>query len=54
MYMAGWGINSSMADQIYRQMLSFRKLDRHPFTGTQASVSAILTGIGYESGGGFH
>ena len=31
MYLAGWGINSSMANQIYLQMLNYRRMDKAPF-----------------------
>jgi spermidine synthase len=31
MYLAGWGINSSMANEIYLKMMSFRKMDQAPF-----------------------
>jgi hypothetical protein len=31
MYLAGWGINSSMANDIYLKMMSFRKADQAPF-----------------------
>jgi spermidine synthase len=50
MYLAGWGINSQMADAIYRQMLSYRRPDKYPFTGSSATVQALLTAIGYVSG----
>jgi spermidine synthase len=52
MYLAGWGINSSMADGIYRQMLSFRRMDQHPFTGSKATLDSLMSGIGYVSGRG--
>ena len=52
MYLAGWGINSSMADQIYRQMLNFRKVDKHPFTGSPAAVAAQVNAIDSASNGG--
>jgi len=31
MYLAGWGINSSMANDIYLKILSYRKMDKAPF-----------------------
>ncbi len=52
MYLAGWGINSSMADRIYRQMLSFRRMDQHPFTGSKATIDSLMSGIGFVSGHG--
>ena len=50
MYLAGLGINSQMADPIYRQMLSFRRLARHPFTGSPATITSLTNAIGYLSG----
>ncbi len=50
MYLAGWGINSSMADPIYRRMLSYRRLARHPFTGSPATVESLLNAIRSVSG----
>jgi hypothetical protein len=41
-YMGGWGINSQLADPIYRDMLKFRRLSDHPFTGSQESVARLL------------
>ena len=52
MYLAGWGINSSMADGIYRQMLSFRRMDQHPFKGSKATMDSLMSGIEYVSGRG--
>ena len=52
MYLAGWGINSSMADSIYRQMLSYRRLEKNPFTGSSATIESLMTAIGYMSGRG--
>jgi hypothetical protein len=34
-YLGGWGINSNLADPIYRDMLKHRRLADHPFTGSQ-------------------
>jgi spermidine synthase len=52
MYLAGWGINSSMADKIYREMLGYRRMDRHPFTGSPATLQSLMAAIGYVSGHG--
>ncbi|MEI9812967.1 MAG: fused MFS/spermidine synthase [Acidobacteriota bacterium] len=46
MYQAGWGINSYMADPIYRDMLRYRQVPRDMFVGnpetTQRVIDAIL------------
>ncbi len=42
-YLAGWGINSSLEDPIYRQMLACRRASApHPFTGSPERVQALL------------
>ena len=41
-YLAGWGINSQLADVIYRDMLRFRKPPTDLFTGSPQLVDAIL------------
>ncbi len=48
-YLAGWGINSQMADTLYREMLTYRKTPTNIFTGTSTKVSDLL---GAMSGGG--
>ncbi len=40
-YLAGWGINSQLADVIYRDMLRFRQPPTDLFTGSPESVSAL-------------
>ena len=52
MYMAGWGINSNIADTIYRDMLRFRQPSRHPFTGSPETLQGLQNGIAYVAGGG--
>jgi spermidine synthase len=44
-YLGGWGINSNLADPIYREMLQFRRLTEHPFTGSAESVARLLAYI---------
>ncbi|MBV9506273.1 MAG: fused MFS/spermidine synthase [Acidobacteriia bacterium] len=34
-YIAGWGINSAMADELYRQILGYRRLPTDIFVGSQ-------------------
>jgi spermidine synthase len=46
-YLGGWGINSNLADPIYREMLRRRRLEQHPFTGSEESVRRLL---GYIAG----
>jgi len=41
-YLAGWGINSQLADVIYRDMLRFRQPPADLFTGSPQLVDAIL------------
>jgi spermidine synthase len=46
-YLGGWGINSNLADPIYREMLRYRRLSAHPFTGSPERVAGLL---GYLAG----
>ena len=41
-YLGGWGINSNLADPIYREMLKYRRLADHRFTGSEESVRRLL------------
>ena len=41
-YIGGWSINSSMEDQIYRNMLSYRRAPENLFLGSPAQVQAML------------
>jgi spermidine synthase len=47
-YLGGWGINSNLADPIYREMLSYRRIAGHPFVGSPERVNALLA---YLAGG---
>ncbi len=40
-YLAGWGINSELADYLYRQMLKYRRPPQF-FTGTPEHMSAVV------------
>ncbi len=42
-YLAGWGINSNKADDLYRQMLNFRKPPTHIFTGSAQAVESLMS-----------
>lgn len=40
-YLAGWGINSDLADYLYRQMLKYRRPPTF-FSGSQEHISAVV------------
>ena len=44
-YLAGWGINSSLEDVIYRQMMSYRQPPQDLFSGSPGSVHAMLNAL---------
>jgi spermidine synthase len=48
-YLAGWGINSSLEDFLYRVMSSYRRPPRNIFTGSPQLVENMLNAI---AGGG--
>jgi spermidine synthase len=41
-YIAGWGINSDMADYLYREMLRYRRPPVRLFTGSPQSVQSLF------------
>jgi spermidine synthase len=41
MYLAGWGINAEMADQLYRKILAMRKTPSPIFTGSPTSLTTL-------------
>ena len=41
-YLAGWGINSHLEDQLYRKMLVYRRPPAEIFTGSAENVQRIL------------
>jgi spermidine synthase len=45
-YLAGWGINSEIADQLYRQMLRYRHIPSGLFVGSPESVQQYLAAFG--------
>jgi len=45
-YWGGWGINSTLEDVIYRQMLSYRRPPTGLFSGSQAKLDALMYAIG--------
>ena len=44
-YLGGWGINSTMEDTIYRQLLKYRQVPRSLFVGSPERVDALLHAI---------
>jgi spermidine synthase len=51
-YLAGWGINSTLEDALYRQMLQYRKRPEGLFTGSPERIDALYGAIARESNGG--
>jgi spermidine synthase len=45
-YLAGWGINSDIADHLYRQMLKYRRPPTEIFSGSPALVQPLITVLG--------
>jgi spermidine synthase len=45
-YLAGWGINSSLEDYIYRQIIGYRRAPQNLFTGSPQRVQSLLVGLG--------
>ena len=50
-YLAGWSINSNLQDQIYREILKYRRPPSNLFTGSQQRVQALLYALSLDSGG---
>jgi spermidine synthase len=42
MYLAGWGINSSIEDQLYRTLLRYRRPPQSLFGGSQAGMAQLF------------
>ncbi len=45
-YMAGLGLNSAIAPQVYREILSYRKFPEDLLIGSGAGVNALRESIG--------
>jgi spermidine synthase len=45
-YLAGWGINSSLEDVIYRQLMSYRRAPAGLFNGSPERIQSLLTAMG--------
>ncbi len=50
-YLAGWGINSTLEDVLYRQMLRYRQRPDNLFTGSPERVQALYEAMLRESAG---
>jgi spermidine synthase len=44
-YLAGWGINSDMQDQLYRKMAVYRHAPSNLFQGSPQTVQLVINGI---------
>lgn len=44
-YLAGWGINATLEDYLYRQMLKYRKTPTDVFTGSAGNVETLLAAV---------
>jgi len=44
-YLGGWGINSTMEDKLYREMLKYRQVPSGLFTGSPERVESVLRAI---------
>ncbi|MGA3018867.1 MAG: fused MFS/spermidine synthase [Bryobacteraceae bacterium] len=49
-YLAGWGINSSLEDVIYRAMMKYRELPVGMFTGSPSHVQNLMYAMGSSGG----
>jgi len=52
-YLAGWGINSDMADVLYKQMLSYRRTPTGLFSGSPEKVEALMRHLAPGANGRF-
>ena len=50
-YLAGWGINSTLEDYIYRQMISYRRLPEDVFSGSPQRLQLLMYSITAGGGG---
>ena len=44
-YIGGWGINSTMEDQIYRELMSYRRPPGPIFTGSPQVLQALTEAL---------
>jgi spermidine synthase len=50
-YLGGWGINSAMADYLYRQIVRYRRAPVNLFTGSPGKIQLLLLAISAQAGG---
>ncbi len=50
-YLGGWGINSQMADYLYRQIVRYRRLPANLFTGSPEKLQTLFGAIAAQAGG---
>jgi spermidine synthase len=50
-YLAGWSINSNLQDQIYREILKYRRPPSNLFSGSPQRVQALIYALSLDSGG---
>jgi spermidine synthase len=49
-YLGGWGINSQMADYLYRQIVRYRKPPANLFTGSPERVQLLMGAMSGQNG----
>jgi spermidine synthase len=49
-YLAGWGINSTLEDVIYRQMIAYRRSPVNIFTGSPQEINALIFAMSQTGG----
>ena len=50
-YIAGWGINSNMADYLYRQMLNYRRNPVNIFSGSPQALQSLFFAMSLDGAG---
>jgi spermidine synthase len=49
-YLAGWGINSTLQDVIYRQMIAYRRAPVNIFTGSPQAINSLILAMSATGG----
>jgi len=50
-YLGGWGINSAMADSLYRQIVKYRRSPLNLFTGSPQALQLLWGAMSAQAGG---
>ncbi len=50
-YIGGWGINSNLADYLYRQILNYRRAPINLFTGSPQAIQSLFSAMAVDGGG---